>query len=141
SGAPASFDVDSMPTETAHHLLSGHALDSAASPTAAATTPGLHFVAPTSALDVVFRSVDDVLDDLPRGRQGNVRTVGSDAELQSTYDALTTNATPFERVGYDGTWVRAADDVEIGLRNSSASGGRTIDIRMADGSIQKVHIE
>ena len=76
-----------------------------------------------------------------RGRQGKVRTVGPDAELQSTYDALTTKATPFERAGYDGTWVRTADDVEIGLRNSSASGGRTIDIRMADGSIQKVHIE
>lgn len=44
-------------------------------------------------------TIDDLLDDLPRGRQRNVRTVGSDAELQSTYDALAANATPFERAG------------------------------------------
>lgn len=71
------------------------------------------------------------------GRQSGVRTVGADAELQSTYDALTTASEPSERAGCDGTWMRRPDGVELGLLGGSASGGRTIDIRFPDGTNQE----
>jgi len=117
----------------------GSAIDDAAKLAGNANTHPPN-VAPSAAVDAL-RGVDDVPDDLPVGRQSTVRTVASDAELQSTYDAFTTGATPFERSGYPGTWMRRADDVEIGLRTASRSGGRTIDIRFPDGTTRKIHIE
>lgn len=54
-----------------------------------------------------------------RGRQSNVRTVGSDAQLQSVYDDLARGTSPIPgRGSYDGTWVRRPDGIEIGLRSA-----------------------
>ncbi len=86
--------------------------------------------------------VDDVLSGLGRGRQPHVRTVRSDAQLQSVYDDLAEGATTISgRGSYDGTWVLRSDGVEVGLRNASRTGGRTIDIVRADGTRTVVHIE
>jgi hypothetical protein len=77
---------------------------------------------------------------LSPGRQAHVRTVSSPAELQTVYDDLATGGLPTEWSGYKGTVVRRPDGVEVGIRGSSSSGGATIDIRLPDGTTQKVHI-
>ena len=85
--------------------------------------------------------VDDILSGLGRGRQPHVRTVGSDAQLQSVFDELTEGATPISGRSYDGVWMLRSDGVEVGLRNASRTGGRTIDIVRPDGTRTVVHIE
>jgi hypothetical protein len=69
-----------------------------------------------------------------------VRTVGSETELQSTFDTLTSGGSPIEWPGYKGTVIERSDGVQVGIRSGSKSGGPTIDVRMPDGTIQKVHI-
>ena len=86
------------------------------------------------------RAVDDVLEGLARGRQPNVRTVGSDDELRSVYDELAQGGSPVDVPGYPGKWVERPDGVRIGIREESKTGGATIDIRHPDGSVQRVHI-
>jgi len=85
--------------------------------------------------------VGNKLDGLPRGNQSHVRTVSSEAELQKFYDEIATGGTPLSRPSYDGNWVQTADGVQIGFRNSSRSGGATLDIVFPDGTFKKVHIE
>ncbi len=94
----------------------------------------------TNTADDVLRSVDDVTGGLSPGRQPHVRTVSSPGELQTVYDDLATGGVPTEWSGYKGTVVRRPDGVEVGIRGSSTSGGATIDIRLPDGTTQKVHI-
>ena len=85
------------------------------------------------------RPVSDVFDELPWGTNERIRMVRNDAELKATYDALARGGEVFRRPGYPGEWVRQPDGTEIGLRTTSKSGGRTIDIRMPDGTTRKVH--
>ena len=85
-------------------------------------------------------TVDEALRGLPKGRQPNVRTAGSDAELQDVYDTLSRGGTPIEYPGYKGSWIERPDGIRVGLRDASKSGGRAIDIRYPDGTILKVHI-
>lgn len=87
------------------------------------------------------RPADEVLGELPKGKQDHVREVGSDAELQAKYDEMARGGEKFTRPGYPGEWVRQPDGTEIGIRNSSKSGGRTIDVRHPDKSPEKVHIK
>jgi hypothetical protein len=103
------------------------------------TTPDRSVVA-TNVADDVLRSVDDVTGGLSPGRQPHVRTVSSPGGLQTVYDDLATGGVPTEWSGYKGTVVRRPDGVEVGIRGSSTSGGATIDIRLPDGTTQKVHI-
>lgn len=91
---------------------------------------------------IATNNVKAILDALPRGKQGTVRTVESDAALQALFDQLSAGGTALSRPSYDGQWYRLDDGCEVGLRNSSVSGGRTIDVRSADGTARwKVHIE
>jgi len=87
-----------------------------------------------------LRSVDDVVSGLDPGMQAHVRTVGSQARLQSVYDDLARGGAPAEWPGYKGTVVRRPDGVEIGIRPGSTSGGATVDIRLPDGTMQKIHV-
>lgn len=48
---------------------------------------------------------------------------------------------PREDIRYGGTWVKLSDGTRIGLRRTSKSGGRTIDVFTPDGKYIKVHIE
>lgn len=86
------------------------------------------------------RPAGEVLGEIPTGKNPGVRTVGSDAELQASYDQMARGGEVIRRPGYRGEWVRQPDGTEIGLRESSRSGGRTIDVRHPDGTIEKVHI-
>lgn len=86
------------------------------------------------------RSVDEVLNRLPKGNQSFVRTVPDEGSLQSTFDELTQGGTPTTWKGYDGSVYELPDGTQIGMRDSSTSGGATIDIRNPDGSINKIHI-
>jgi hypothetical protein len=103
-------------------------------------TPATPAPAP-SASSPVPRPVDDVLNELPAGRNPGVRTVGSEAELDRVHRELTQNGRPIEVPGYPGSWTERPDGVRIGLRDSSKSGGKTIDIRYSDGTTEKVHAE
>jgi hypothetical protein len=94
----------------------------------------------TDTVDDAFRSVDDVMGGLSPGRQPHVRTVSSTGELQTVYDDLAAGGVPTEWSGYKGTVVRRPDGVEVGIRGTSTSGKATIDIRLPDGTTQKVHI-
>lgn len=82
----------------------------------------------------------EVLDEMPPGRNPGVRTAGNDSELQVAYDQMARGGEVIRRPGYRGEWVRQPDGTEIGLRESSSSGGRTIDVRHPDGTTEKVHI-
>ena len=88
------------------------------------------------------RSVDDVLNNLDRGRSENVWTVDSDDELEQVYDELTDGASdgPY-RFNYDGSWKTRPDGARIGLRGSSRSGGRTIDISRDGQPVCKIHVK
>lgn len=86
------------------------------------------------------RPAGEVLGEMPAGKSPGVRTVGSDAELQASYDQTARGGEVIRRPGYRGEWVRQPDGTEIGLRESSRSGGRTIDVRHSDGTTEKVHI-
>jgi hypothetical protein len=77
---------------------------------------------------------------LPKGRSSGVRTVGTDSELGDLYGTLSRGGTPVEVPGYKGSWVELPDGTRVGLREASKSGGRTIDIKLPDGTVQKVHV-
>ncbi|MFM6850160.1 MAG: hypothetical protein ACKOVB_13780 [Terrabacter sp.] len=80
------------------------------------------------------------LDRLPRGKNAGTKLVGSDQELRELSQTLTRDATPLEGSRYPGRrWLRP-DGVEVRLRESSTSGGATIDLKFPDGSERKVHI-
>jgi hypothetical protein len=81
------------------------------------------------------------LDGLPGGKQPHVRTVGTEDELQSLYGKWSEGGTDVTPRGYNGKLVRLPDGTIVGLRNASKSGGATIDIKLPDGTVQKVHID
>ncbi|MGQ0824619.1 MAG: hypothetical protein ACT4OX_06250 [Actinomycetota bacterium] len=91
--------------------------------------------------DDALASVDDVTRGLSPGRQPHVSAVSSQAELQSVYDDLARGGSPAEWSNYKGTVVRRPDGVEVGIRPGATSGGATVDIRLPDGTTQKIHIE
>jgi len=70
------------------------------------------------------------------------RQVDTPEELAEIYDKITKGGTPTEAPpGYKGVKVRLPDGTEIGLRDSSGSGGPTIDIRYPGRSSDvKVHL-
>lgn len=88
------------------------------------------------------RKPKDILDSLKPGRNKGVKEVADDAELQKVWDEMKDGGELIvpHRGGdkYEG-WYRLPDGTEVGLRNSSKSGGRTIDIRLPDGSKWKIH--
>lgn len=86
------------------------------------------------------RSVDEVLNGLPRGKQGFVRTVPDEATLQSTFEELTQGGTPTTWKGYGGDVFELPDGTQIGLRGTSRSGGSTIDLRIPGQDPFRIHI-
>ena len=85
--------------------------------------------------------VGEVLKSLPKGRSSGVRTVGSDQELVELYGTLSRGGAHVEVPGYKGSWVELPNGTRVGIRDVSKSGKRTIDIKMPDGTTQKVHID
>jgi RHS repeat-associated protein len=73
-------------------------------------------------------AVERMLADLAPGRNPGVYLVDSDSQLQEIFDQFAARGTPIRWQGYDGEVVELPDGTQIGLRNSSSTGGRTIDI-------------
>lgn len=88
-----------------------------------------------------LRSVNEVLDGLPKGNQSWVRMVLDEGSLTTKFNELTEGGTPTTWKNFDGAVIERGDGVEVGLRGSSSSGGGAIDIRMPDGSRIRVHVE
>lgn len=84
--------------------------------------------------------IESTMQGLPKGKSGAVRVVATDAELQSTFDAMSKGGKPITRPGYNGPVVELPDGTQIGLRGGSKSGGRTIDVKYPSGTDGKVHI-
>lgn len=86
------------------------------------------------------RSVGQVLDDLPQGRQAFVRIVPDEATLQATFEELTQGGAPTTWKGFAGDVFELPDGTQIGMRGASSSGGATIDIRIPGHDPFKIHI-
>jgi hypothetical protein len=99
-------------------------------------TPALTQFRPSASGTVITQDIDA----LPLGRQPHVRTVASESELRALYDAWSRGGVDITPSGYNGTMVRLSDDTIVGWRNSSRSGGATIDVKYPDGTVKKVHV-
>ena len=85
--------------------------------------------------------VGDVLKGLPAGRSPGVKLVDSADELNGLFGRLSSCGRAVEGSTYPGRLVRLPDGTTVGLRPGSASGGPTIDIKLPDGTLQKVHVQ
>jgi RHS repeat-associated protein len=105
-----------------------------------------YYVAAGSADIIVHNAscVPDWLGDfagLARGRQSHVGMVGSEAELRAFFDKWTKGGESLPGFGPKiPERYKLPDGTEFQWRTASKSGGATIDIKMPDGSILKVHV-
>jgi hypothetical protein len=76
----------------------------------------------------------------PFGKSGQAFNVGSESELNSLFQKITTGAENVSAQGYDGVMKILPDGTRIGFRNASTTGGQTIDVFPKSGSNYKVHI-
>ena len=80
------------------------------------------------------------LDQLPRGKNATTKVVDSERDLRDLFGTMTRDAARLDPGTYPGTrWLRE-DGVEVRLRETSTSGGATIELVFPDGSWRKVHI-
>jgi RHS repeat-associated protein len=86
--------------------------------------------------------IDEMLDDLARGKNSGVLTVSSPQELDAVYAHFANGGKVVEVGTYQGRVVQLPDGTRIGLRPDSKSGGATIDVWRAGEThtYQKVHI-
>ncbi|WP_067655988.1 hypothetical protein [Nocardia harenae] len=83
---------------------------------------------------------DILLDRTDRGRSKPHRQMETEAEIRQLYDDLTVNGEPVTGSNAPGERSRLSDGTEIALRESSTSGGVTIEIKYPGGQIRKVHL-
>lgn len=88
----------------------------------------------------VRQSPDDVLASLRRGRSAPHRQVDSVAELRRVFRELTRDGSPMGAGSYPGQRLLLEDGTTVGLRETSRSGGATIDIVRPNGQTVKVHL-
>ncbi len=84
-------------------------------------------------------AIEDTLAGLKESK-ANIYEVGSSEELQTLYDELSTGGEPATPTGYDGEMVKLPDGTRVGLRNTSSSGGPTIDINRPGQLVVKIHL-
>ncbi len=77
----------------------------------------------------------------PFGKSGRAFNVKSESELKTLFDQITTGAADAPTPSYEGKMKVLPDGTKIGLRDSSATGGQTIDVFPLSGKYYKVHIE
>ncbi len=99
------------------------------------------FKLPSSSAASGLRSVDDVLKDLPKGKNSHFRTVPDERTLRSTFDEMIKDGKPIDVPGYKGQYYELSNGTRVGLREGSKSGGLTIDIRTPGQPPRKVHIQ
>jgi hypothetical protein len=57
------------------------------------------------------------------------------------FGRLSSSGKAVEGTKYPGRLVELPDGTTVGLRAGSKSGGPTIDIKLPDGTLQKVHVQ
>jgi hypothetical protein len=82
-------------------------------------------------------AIEDTLAGLQKGDNPGVYVVNSPEELQQVFDELSAGGKPATPEGYDGEMVKLADGTKVGLRNTSKTGGPTIDI---NGNEYRIHL-
>ena len=85
--------------------------------------------------------VRDEVHKLPPGKSKNVYTVKNDQEARDLFDRLAAGGREVDPKGYPGRVVERPDGTVVRIRDSSKSGGTTIDIKYPDGRTEKVHVE
>jgi hypothetical protein len=84
----------------------------------------------------------NLYDTLKPGNYPNYRVVDNDAELRQVYDEMTVGGKQLPSGSYPGTRMELPDGTQVSIRESSRSGGATIDIRWPDGASKgKIHID
>jgi RHS repeat-associated protein len=84
--------------------------------------------------------VASVLNGLRVGRHADVKLVSSVDELNALFRELTSGGKAVQGGTYPGRLVKLPDGTTVGLRSQSKSGGPTVDIKLPDGSVRKIHI-
>ncbi|MFC8528686.1 hypothetical protein [Nocardia sp. NPDC057227] len=65
----------------------------------------------------------------------------TEEEIRSLFDELTRNSQPITGTNFPGQTTELPDGTEINLRESSTSGGATIEIKYPNSSrVRKVHV-
>lgn len=77
---------------------------------------------------------------LRSGGSSDVKVVGSADELQGLFGRISHGGSPVVGSTYPGQLVRLPDGTTVGMRAVSRSGGPTIDIKLPDGMLQKIHV-
>ncbi|UTS87459.1 hemagglutinin repeat-containing protein [Rhizobium anhuiense] len=77
----------------------------------------------------------------PFGTSGKAYNIKSETELTSLFSRLTVGAKDVGAKNYDGTMKMLPDGTRIGLRETSETGGKTIDIFPGKGTPYKIHVE
>jgi hypothetical protein len=85
-------------------------------------------------------TVEAGLSNLAAGRSQGVNVVNSIDELNELFSRLIAGGKPVEGTTYPGKLVELSDGTTVGIRTVSKSGGPTIDIKLPDGTLRKVHI-
>jgi uncharacterized protein YukE len=74
------------------------------------------------------------------GRSRRVREVETEEELTELFDEFSAGGAPVPRTTYNGPRVLLPDGTEIGIRDESLSGGRTVDATLPNGETWKIHL-
>ncbi|WP_188543632.1 hypothetical protein [Rhodococcoides trifolii] len=87
-------------------------------------------------------SVEGVLDaNSQPGRNSPNRQVGTDQDVKDLYETLAREGRSMDANRYPGVGVELPDGTQVRMRDSSTSGGATLDIKFPDGSkVVKVHV-
>ncbi|MFC8046873.1 hypothetical protein [Nocardia sp. NPDC057353] len=91
---------------------------------------------PTNAEEVQ----DILLDRTEPGRNKPHRQLGTEAEIRELYDDLARGGEPVTGNDFPGKVTRLPDGTEVKLRESSTSGGTTIEIKYPGARPRKVHL-
>jgi len=81
------------------------------------------------------------LSGLPQGVSRNTKLVRSDSDLETRYQKLAKGGSDVTPATYPGTRTQLPDGTRIGLRETSSSGGRAIDIVYPNSRRARVHID
>jgi RHS repeat-associated protein len=82
-------------------------------------------------------AIEDVLDGLEPGNNPGVYVVDTPEELQEVYDELSSGGKPTGSL-YQGQEVELPDGTRVGIRETSKTGGPTIDI---NGNEYRIHLK
>jgi hypothetical protein len=88
--------------------------------------------------DEAGTAIEDALAGLTPGDSPGVYTVDGPEELQQIYDELSSGGKPTGS-SYSGQEVELSNGTRVGIRETSKSGGPTIDINQG-GTQYKIHV-